>query len=70
MVNKLLNYFKRIMPITKEEADAIAATMVIKNYKRGKISVEAYFVLEGYVRQYFMVDGEEKTTNFFTEENA
>jgi CRP-like cAMP-binding protein len=75
MEQKLLDYFSRIMPITKEEADAIAATMVIKNYKKGdillkegQISTEAYFVLEGCVRQYFLVDGEEKTANFFTEE--
>jgi CRP-like cAMP-binding protein len=75
MENKLLNYFSRIMPITKDEADAIAATMVIKHYKKGdvllkegQISTEAYFVLEGCVRQYFIIDGEEKTANFFTEE--
>ena len=75
MEQKLLDYFSRVMPITKEEADAIAETMVIKNYekgtvllKEGQISTEAYFVLEGCVRQYFLVDGEEKTTNFFTEE--
>jgi len=75
MENKLLDYFSRIMPISKEEADAIAATMVIKHFKKGdillkegQISTEAYFVLEGCVRQYFIVDGEEKTSNFFTEE--
>ncbi|MBF2708688.1 Crp/Fnr family transcriptional regulator [Flavobacterium soyangense] len=75
MENKPLNYFSRIMPITKEEADAISATMVIKHYKKGdillkegQISTEAYFVLEGCVRQYYIVDGEERTANFFTEE--
>ncbi|MFV5703303.1 Crp/Fnr family transcriptional regulator [Flavobacterium sp. XS2P12] len=75
MENKLLNYFSRIMPISKEEADAIAATMSLTHFKKGtillkegQISTEAYFVLEGCVRQYFLVDGEEKTANFFTEE--
>jgi CRP-like cAMP-binding protein len=75
MDKKLLDYFSKIMPISKEEADAIAATMIIKNYtkgdillKEGQISMEAYFVLEGCVRQYNIVDGEEKTSNFFTEE--
>jgi CRP-like cAMP-binding protein len=75
MENKLLNYFSRIMPISTEEADAIAATMVIKHHKKGdvllkegQISTEAYFVLEGCVRQYYIVDGEERTANFFTEE--
>ena len=75
MENKLLNYFSRIMPLTPEEAAAIAETMNIKQYKKGtvllkegEISMEAYFVLEGCVRQYYLVDGEEKTNNFFTEE--
>jgi CRP-like cAMP-binding protein len=53
MEDKLLNYFSRIMPISTDEADAIAATMVIKHYKKGdvllkegQISTEAYFVLK------------------------
>ena len=75
MQQKLLNYFNRIMPLTDEEANAIAETMNIQQYKKGtvlleegQVSNEAYFVIEGCVRQYFMVDGEEKTNNFFTEE--
>ena len=75
MENKLLNYFSRIMPLSNEEIEGIAATMEIRNYekgtvllKEGQISTEAYFVLEGCVRQFFLVDGEERTNNFFTEE--
>jgi CRP-like cAMP-binding protein len=75
MEAKLLNYFSRIMPLTEDEAAAIAATMLIRTYKKGtvllregQISTEAYFVLEGCVRQYYLIDGEEKTNNFFTEE--
>jgi CRP-like cAMP-binding protein len=75
MQRKLLDYFSRISPLTKEESDAIAETMHIQNFKKGtillregQVSVEAYFVVEGCVRQYVLVDGEEKTNNFFTEE--
>lgn len=63
------------MPLTSEEASAITETMNIRQYKKGtvllkegEVSMEAYFVLEGCVRQYYLVDGEEKTNNFFTEE--
>ncbi|HPH87278.1 MAG TPA: Crp/Fnr family transcriptional regulator [Chitinophagales bacterium] len=63
------------MPLTTEEITAISETMTIKSYKKGSIllregetSSEAYFVLEGCVRQYYLVDGSEKTNNFFTEE--
>lgn len=75
MEQKLVKYFNAIMPLTAEEAEAIVATMTIKDYKKGTVllregetSKEAYFVLEGCVRQYYVVNGEEKTSNFFTDE--
>lgn len=75
MEHKLLNYFSKIMPLSEEEAEAIAETTCIQSYKKGtillsegQISHEAYFVLEGGVRQYYLINGEEKTNNFFTEE--
>lgn len=75
MNNKLINYFMKIMPLTPEETEAIAATMDVRDFKKGtillkegEISMAAYFVIEGCVRQYYLIDGEEKTNNFFTEE--
>lgn len=63
------------MPLSPEEIEAIVETMSIQQYKKGtvllsegQISTEVYFVLEGCVRQYYLVDGEEKTNNFFTDE--
>ena len=63
------------MPLSNDEVEGISATMEIRNYKKGtillkegQVSTEAYFVLEGCVRQFFLVDGEERTNNFFTEE--
>lgn len=75
MEQKLLNYFSKILPLSQEEIDGIVATLTIKKFpkgtillREGEISMEAYFVLEGCVRQYFIIDGEEKTNNFFSEE--
>lgn len=75
MEEKLLQYFQRIMPLSQEEIEGIVATMTIKQFKKGtvllkegQISTEVYFVLEGCVRQFYLVDGEEKTNNFFTDE--
>jgi len=75
MNNKLSKYFSRIMALSAEESDAIAETMVIHEYKKGtvllkegQVSMSVYFVLEGCVRQYYLIDGTEKTNNFFTEE--
>lgn len=74
MDNKLIHYFNDISPLSADETEAIAATMVIRDYKKGvillsegQISSEAYFVLEGCVRQYYLIDGTERTSNFFTE---
>jgi CRP-like cAMP-binding protein len=75
MQNKFVNYFSRISPLTKDEAEAISNSMQTKTFqkgefllKEGQISVSTFFILEGCVREYLLSDGEEKTTNFFTEE--
>ena len=75
MEQKLFSYFSRILPLSQEEIDGIVATLTVRTFpkgtillKEGDVSMEAYFVLQGCVRQYFLVNGEEKTNNFFTEE--
>ncbi len=73
--NKLIKYFSRISPLSDEESKAIVESMCIKTFKKGafllkegQVSIDTYFILEGCVREYILDDGEEKTTNFFTEE--
>lgn len=75
MDEKLVNYFSRIMPLSEEEMKAIDETMDIQRYEKGtvilkaeQVSNKAYFVLEGIVRQYYLVDGVEKTSDFFSDE--
>ena len=75
MKNIFVNYFSRISPLSKEEADAIAESMQTKKFrkgdfliKEGQFSSKTYFILKGCVREYILINGEEKTTNFFTEE--
>jgi len=74
MDDKLFKYFNEIRQLSAEEINGIAETNAIHKFKKGtillkegQISIDTYFVLEGFVRQYFMVDGQEKTYNFFTE---
>lgn len=75
MDNKFVNYFSKISPLSEEESMAIAENMCLKSFKKGdfilkegQVAVDTYFVMEGCVREYIMLDGEEKTTNFFTED--
>lgn len=38
--------------------------------REGEVAKQCFFVLEGCIRQYYLVDGEEKTTAFYTEEQG
>jgi len=74
MQDQLIAYFSAIMPLTAEEIAGIRESMCIRTFKKGtillkegQIAKECYFVLKGCVRQYYVVEGEEKTSNFFTE---
>nr|MCU0326503.1 Crp/Fnr family transcriptional regulator [Spirosomataceae bacterium] len=75
MKDKIVKYFSNISPLSVEEAEAIKESSVIKTFKKGTIllregqySSDTYFVFEGLIRQYQIIDGEEKTTAFFTED--
>lgn len=75
MENKFVKYFSKISPLSEEESHGITQSMQTKTYKKGEYllkegqkSMSTYFILEGCVREYILTDGEEKTTNFFTEE--
>jgi CRP-like cAMP-binding protein len=75
MDKKLLNHFTRFKPLSTEEVEAIDETMRFRQYekrtvvlKEAQFSSDTYFVLEGIVRQYYLIDGVEKTTDFFADE--
>lgn len=75
MDNRLLKLFLNYATLSAEEIAAIDKTMRVENFKKGTIllregqqSSDVFFVLEGIVRLYFLTDGVEKTSDFFTEE--
>jgi CRP-like cAMP-binding protein len=74
MKHKLIDYFSAISPLSEQEAKAIYDSSVVKEYEKstvlvreGQLTNNTYFVFKGLIRQYSIVDGEEKTTAFFTE---
>ncbi|MCL2074665.1 MAG: Crp/Fnr family transcriptional regulator [Marinilabiliaceae bacterium] len=75
MNNKLIEYFQKIVSLTREEIDAITESMDIKEFAKGDFLLkegyrdkDSFFILEGLVRRYKNIDGEEITTNFYAEE--
>lgn len=77
MKNILLNFISNYISLTEEEINAIFSLDIFRSVKKGTIllregqkSKESYFVLKGCIRTYFVIDGEEKTTAFYTEMEA
>lgn len=74
MHDVLRNFIKEFGMLTDDEIDIIVDNANIKSFKKGtvllregQVARECYFVLKGLVREYYIKDGEERTTNFFTE---
>lgn len=70
----ILQYIAAFKTLSEAETRAILDNLRVRTFERGTILLRegqvsdlCYFVLQGCVRQYYLVDGVEKTTNFFTE---
>ncbi|RKD85987.1 Crp/Fnr family transcriptional regulator [Mangrovibacterium diazotrophicum] len=74
MDEKIIEFISQYVSLTPEEIDIIKSQNLINFYPRGTVLLsegerakDCYFVLQGCVRSYYLVDGEDKTTEFFTE---
>jgi len=77
MDNEILKYLSKYIPITKELEEEINKIEFVKRFDKGtiileegKISNECFFIIKGCIRSFYIKDGEEKTTEFYTEEQA
>jgi len=69
--------FSDAAAFTEEEVEAALEFISIESYKKGDhllregdISAKSYSIISGCVRQYYLVDGDEKTTFFYTENQS
>lgn len=74
MQDILFDFISKYITLTEEERDTIISLNIFHSVKKGTIllkegqtSKESYFVLKGCIRKYYIIDGEEKTTAFYTE---
>jgi CRP-like cAMP-binding protein len=65
------------MPITDELADVLAKSSFVQSYPRatvllreGERAEKGYFILKGCIRSYILKNGEDKTIEFFIEEES
>ena len=74
MKNLLFDFISKYVSLTEDEKNAILPLDIFRSVKKGTTllkegqnSKESYFVLKGCIRTYYIIDGEEKTTAFYTE---
>lgn len=77
MDNLIIEFLSKYIELSKEEIDIISKQNLIQSFKKGtillsegKIANECYFILKGCVSSYYLVEGEVKVTEFFTEQQA
>ncbi len=74
MENIIFDFISKYITLTEEEKKEFILINTFKSFKKGTIllkegqlSDECYFILEGCLRIYYFLDGEEITSAFYTE---
>lgn len=77
MQDILFDFISKYIDINEDEKNALVSLDLFRSFKKGAIllkegekSKESYFVLKGCIRTYYLVEGDEKTTAFYTEMDA
>lgn len=77
MQDILFDFISKYISLTEEEKNTILSLDIFRSVKKGTTllqegqkSKDSYFVLKGCIRTYYVLDGEEKTTAFYTEMEA
>ena len=77
MEENVIDFITRYISLTDGEIEIIKKQNLIKAFpkgtvllKEGEFSKDCYFILKGCLRNYYLVDGEEKSTEFYIENEA
>ena len=77
MKSEIVQLLEGAIALNKEQANAVTECIPIKTFEKGhillregQVSNESYFNIKGLVRKYYLVDGEERTTEFYVEKDA
>lgn len=74
MQDILFDFISKYVSLTEDEKSALLSLDIFRTEKKGTILLKegqktkhSYFVLKGCIRTYYIIDGVEKTTAFYTE---
>jgi len=75
MINEFVKFLSKNTSLPDELLSVIVENTVIQNFKKGTLLLkegdrtnECYLILKGCIRSYVIKEGEEKTVEFYTEE--
>ena len=71
----IFDFLSKYIDLTEEEKKIISDQKFIKTFKKGTVLLaegdvarECYFIMQGCIYSYYLVEGEVKVTEFFTEQ--
>jgi CRP-like cAMP-binding protein len=74
--NELVSYLSRYIPISEDLANVFMKSSLIQTLPKGTVLLregdrvrKGYFILKGCIRSYLLKNGEDKTIDFFIEED-
>lgn len=74
MQDLLFDFIAKYITLTDEEKSILTSLGLFHSFRKGSLLLEegqktqsSFFVLKGCIRTYYIIDGEEKTTAFYTE---
>lgn len=77
MSSELVSYLSRYITISEELANIFLKSSFMQKFSKGTVLLregdvaqKSYFILKGCVRSYVLKDGDDKTINFYIEEEA
>jgi len=72
--NILFDFISKYISLSEDEKSTMMSLDIFRTFKKGttflkegQYSIDGYFVLQGCIRTFYIIDGEEKTTEFYTE---
>lgn len=77
MIEEILKFIRSYIDLSEEEADIVRESSRIEFFKRNDILLSEgeqarnyYFIIKGCVRSFYIIEGEERTTEFYTENQS
>lgn len=74
MQELLFDFISKYISLSEDEKKALISLDMFRSFnkdtvllKEGQVSKEGYLVLKGCIRTYYIINGEERTTGFYTE---